>query len=236
MAGAEGASQERDRLWRFLELVSLNTRRSLTVVSAHRAAMTSPFPPLRPLERQQVAALRTFTIAEGVLMLVLGVLALVFPVVASFWITAVVALAFLVGGLVGWVDNLIRSRQLSRRHTFWRLVVSTLFLVTGGWMIAQFRGGTLQAADQVAALSLAVGVVFLVEGLVAMLVAISHRGAPGWVWGLLNGLVTLVLGALILSMKLGGQLSVLGILVGVSFLFSGVDLLAFGAGFHADEN
>lgn len=98
MAGAEGSSQERARLWRFLELVSLKMRRSLTVVSAHRAAMTSPFPPLRPLERQQVAALRTFTIAEGVLMLVLGVLALVFPVVASFWITAVVALAFLVGG------------------------------------------------------------------------------------------------------------------------------------------
>jgi uncharacterized membrane protein HdeD (DUF308 family) len=190
---------------------------------------------LSSLERHQVAALRTFTIAEGVLMLVLGVLALVFPVVASFWITAVVAVAFVVGGLVGWIDNLIRARQLSRRHTFWRLVVSTLFLVTGVWMIGQFRGGPLTAVAQVAALSLAIGIVFLVEGLVAMLVAASHRGAPGWGWGLLNGVVTLLLGAMILAMKLGGQLSVLGILVGVSFLFSGVDLLAFGAGFHADE-
>jgi uncharacterized membrane protein HdeD (DUF308 family) len=182
-----------------------------------------------------VAALRTFTIAEGVLMLVLGVLALVFPVVASFWITAVVAVVFVVGGLVGWIDNLIRARQLSRRHTFWRLVVSTLFLVTGVWMIGQFRGGPLTAVAQVAALSLAIGIVFLVEGLVAMLVAASHRGTSGWGWGLLNGVVTLLLGAMILAMKLGGQLSVLGILVGVSFLFSGVDLLAFGAGFHADE-
>lgn len=234
--GLNRGSQAREGLPGLLALVGLETRRSLMNVDADWATMTSPLPPLRPLDQRQVAALRTFTIAEGVLMLVLGVLALVFPVVASFWITAMVALAFLVGGLVGWIDNLVRARQLSRRHTFWRLVVSTLFLVTGGWMISQFRGGPLQVADQVAALSLAVGVVFLVEGLVAVLVAISHRGAPGWAWGLLNGLVTLVLGALILSMKLAGQLSVLGILVGVSFLFSGVDLLAFGAGFHPDED
>ncbi len=188
-----------------------------------------------PLQRQQIAALRTFTLAEGVLMLVLGTLALVFPVVASFWVTAIVAVAFLVGGIVGWVDNLIRSRQLTRGHTFWRLVVSTLFLVTGAWMIGQFRNGLINAAGQVAALSLAIGVVFIVEGLVAVLVALAHRHAPGWGWGLANGVVTLVLGLLILSLQLGGQLSVLGILVGVSFLFSGIDLLAFSAHFHRDR-
>jgi uncharacterized membrane protein HdeD (DUF308 family) len=84
-------------------------------------------------------------------------------------------------------------------------------------------------------LALATGWLWL-DPAMAVLVAISHRGAPGWVWGLLNGLVTLVLGGLILSMKLAGQLSVLGILVGVSFLFSGVDLLAFGASFHPEED
>jgi uncharacterized membrane protein HdeD (DUF308 family) len=60
------------------------------------------------------AGLKAFTLFEGVLMLVLGVLALIFPVVASAWITVIVAVAFLVGGIVGWVSNLARSRQLGR--------------------------------------------------------------------------------------------------------------------------
>ena len=40
---------------------------------------------------------------------------------------------------------------------------------------------------------------------------------------------------LIITMKAGGLLTVLGILVGISFLFSGVDLLVFSAAFHEPE-
>jgi uncharacterized membrane protein HdeD (DUF308 family) len=36
-------------------------------------------------------------------------------------------------------------------------------------------------------------------------------------------------------MRPGGLLSVLGILVGISFLFSGIDLLVFSAAFHTPE-
>jgi uncharacterized membrane protein HdeD (DUF308 family) len=182
-----------------------------------------------------LGSLRAFTLAEGILLLVLGVLALLFPIIASAWVTVVVALAFLVGGIVGWVNNLNRSRRLSKAHCFWRLVVSTLFLVTGAWIIQQFRAGLVPAAAQVAALAFAIGIVFLVEGVVAAIVSLSHRQMVGWGWGLANGIVTLVLGLLIVTMKGGGLLSVLGILVGISFLFSGIDLLVFSAAFHGPE-
>ena len=53
---------------------------------------------------------------------------------------------------------------------------------------------------------------------------------------LYNALMTaLVLGLVILTMQPTGLLSVIGILVGISFLFSGVDLLVFSAGFHGPE-
>jgi uncharacterized membrane protein HdeD (DUF308 family) len=86
----------------------------------------------------------------------------------------------------------------------------------------------------VAGLALAIGVVFVLEGLVALGVALTHRQISGWGWGLLNGLVTLVLGVVILSMGKDALLNVIGILVGVSFLFSGIDLLSFSASFHDD--
>ena len=180
-----------------------------------------------------LGSLRSFTIAEGILLLVLGVLALLFPVIASAWVTVVVALAFLVGGIFGWINSLARSSRLTRWHCFWRLVVSTLFVVTGGWIIQQFSAGLVPAAAQVAALAYAIGIVFLVEGVVAAIVALTHRAMAGWGWGLANGIVTLLLGLIIVTMKTGGLLTVLGLLVGISFLFSGIDLLMFSAAFHA---
>lgn len=188
------------------------------------------------IERTTAASLRAFTVAEGILLLVLGILALVFPVIASAWVTVIVAIAFLVGGVVGWVSNLTRAKRLSRWHCFSRLVISTLFLVVGLWIIQQFSAGPLAAGLQVAALAYAVGIVFLVEGLVSTFVSLRHTERNGWGWGLANGVVTLILGILILSMRAWGLMSVLGILVGISFLFSGIDLLAFSAAFHADED
>ena len=179
------------------------------------------------------AALRTFTLAEGVVMLILGSLALIFPVLASVWATAVVAIGFLVGGIVGWVNTLARASRLSGAITFWRLTVATLFLVAGIWMVRQLTAGPASAASQVAALALAIGVVFLVEGAVATVVSLTHRHVKGWGWGLTNGIVTLILGLMILTMKSLSLLWVLGTLVGISFLFSGIDLLTFSASFHA---
>ena len=139
------------------------------------------------------------------------------------------------GGIVGWVNGLNRARRLSRWHCFWRLVVSTLFVVTGAWIIQQFSVGLIPAATQVAALAFAIGIVFLVEGVVATIVSLSHREMAGWGWGLANGIVTFLLGLIIVTMKAGGLLTVLGILVGISFLFSGIDLLVFSAAFHGPE-
>jgi uncharacterized membrane protein HdeD (DUF308 family) len=186
--------------------------------------------PTAPLQRS--SSLRSFTLFEGVLMLVLGILALLFPVIASRWVTAMVAVAFLVGGLVGWVNNLMRAPLLGRWLSFWRLVVSTLFLVAGGTIISQLGSGGATAGAPVATLALAIGVVFLLEGLVCLGVSLSHRRIRGWAWGLINGLVTVALGLLILSLGPEGLLNVIGLLVGVSFLFSAFDLLSFSASFH----
>ena len=102
-------------------------------------------------------------------------------------------------------------------------------------MIQQLGGGPAGVVVPVASLSLAIGIVFLVEGAVASVVSLAHREISGWGWGLLNGLITLILGGLILSLPAASLLSVLGILVGVSFLFSGIDLLSFSASFHPED-
>jgi uncharacterized membrane protein HdeD (DUF308 family) len=68
---------------------------------------------------------------------------------------------------------------------------------------------------------------------VTAIISLSNRATSGWGWGLANGLVTLVLGLMILTMSPAGMLSVIGLLVGISFLFTGFDLLGFSSRFHS---
>jgi uncharacterized membrane protein HdeD (DUF308 family) len=88
---------------------------------------------------------QSFTIAEGILLLVLGVLALIAPIKASFVVTAILGVVFLVGGIIGWINGLSRSRRMKAWLVFWRLVVSTLFLVAGYTILDQFFTSTLDA-------------------------------------------------------------------------------------------
>jgi uncharacterized membrane protein HdeD (DUF308 family) len=178
---------------------------------------------------------KAFAVAEGILLIILGVLALVFPVLASVWVTGVIAVVFLVGGVVGWISNLARSKRMGRWICFWRLVVSTLFIVAGASMISNFRSPA-DAAEQVATLSLAIGIVFLVEGVVAFFNGLSHSNRPGAGWAVANGVITFILGLLIVTLKFWGLLWVLGVLVGISFLFSGIDLIALSSTIHNDQD
>ena len=186
--------------------------------------------------RQEVLGrFKAFAIAEGILLIVLGLLALVFPVLASFWTVAVIAVMFLIGGVVGWISNVARSGRMGRWICFWRLVVSTLFIVAGGSMIANLRSPA-EAAQQVATFALAIGIVFLVEGVVAFLSGLTHSNRPGSGWAVANGVITFVLGVLIVTLKFWGLLWVLGTLVGISFLFSGIELIAFSSTLHDDQD
>jgi uncharacterized membrane protein HdeD (DUF308 family) len=178
---------------------------------------------------------KAFAIAEGILLIILGVLALIFPVIASVWVTGVIAVVFLVGGVVGWISNLARSKRMGRWICFWRLVVSTLFIVAGASMISNFRSPA-DAAEQVATLSLAIGIVFLVEGVVAFFNGLSHSKRPGAGWAIANGVITFILGLMIVTLKFWGLLWVLGALVGISFLFSGIDLIALSSTIHNDQD
>ena len=177
---------------------------------------------------ESLGTFKAFSIAEGILLIVLGVLALIFPVIASFWTTGVIAVLFLVGGVVGWISNLARSGRMGRWICFWRLVVSTLFIVAGGSMIGNFRDPG-EAAEQVAAFALAIGIVFLVEGVVAFFNGLANSSQPGSGWAIANGVITFILGLLIVTLKFWGLLWVLGTLVGISFLFSGIELIAFSS-------
>lgn len=122
-------------------------------------------------------------------LLLLGGPALIFPLVAAVWLTSVLALVFVVVGLVGWLMTLARARHLRGPQSFWRFAVATQLLLAGIWMVSRLSSGPVAAARPLAALVQGIEVVVLLEGIVASLVSLTHRHLQGW--GLINGLVTL---------------------------------------------
>ena len=178
---------------------------------------------------------KAFAIVEGILLIILGIIALIFPVIASVWVTGVIAVVFLVGGVVGWISNLARSKRMGRWICFWRLVVSTLFIVAGASMLSSFDSAAA-LKDQVISLSLIVGIVFLVEGLVAFFNGLAHSNRPGAGWAVANGVITFILGLLIVTLNSWNLVWVLGMLVGISLLFSGIDLITFSSTIHNNQD
>ena len=213
MVGAEGTSQKR---------VSASGNQYLSGVVSFTKFMTAEERP------DSLGTFKAFAIVEGILLIILGIIALIFPVIASVWVTGVIAVVFLVGGVVGWISNLARSKRMGRWICFWRLVVSTLFIVAGASMLSSFDSAAA-LKDQVISLSLIVGIVFLVEGLVAFFNGLAHSNRPGAGWAVANGVITFILGLLIVTLNSWNLVWVLGMLVGISLLFSGIDLITFSS-------
>jgi uncharacterized membrane protein HdeD (DUF308 family) len=78
--------------------------------------------------------------------------------------------------------------------------------------------------------------VFLVEGVVAFFNGLSHSSRPGAGWAVANGVITFILGLLIVTLNSWNLVWVLGMLVGISLLFSGIDLIAFSSTIHNDQD
>jgi len=69
---------------------------------------------------------------------------------------------------------------------------------------------------------------FIVDGILIIILAITHRRALSgrWEWMLLNGIIDLVLAAVIISGLPGSVVWALGLLVGIDLVFGGASLIA----------
>ena len=103
-----------------------------------------------------------------------------------------------------------------------------MFIVAGGSMISNFSNPA-DAVKQAGEFALAIGIVFLVEGVVAFVNGLANRAQPLAGWAIANGVITFILGLLIIGFNFWERTWVLGTLVGISFLFSGIELIAFSA-------
>ena len=148
----------------------------------------------------------------GILMIICGVLAIAMPFASSVGI--VIVLAWLI--LFAAVCHLVFAFQSHSIGGFlWEVLLAIVYGCAAVYMLTHPLLGVIS-------LTLLLAIFFLVEGVVEIIFYFKIRGAANAGWVLFDGIVTLILGLLIWRRLPSSSVWVIGTLVGISLIFSGI--------------
>lgn len=158
-----------------------------------------------------------FTI-YGVVMAILGILAIAMPVIATLATSIFIGWLLAAGGVLGLYA--VYSAGKDAPGFWWNLITAILYLAAGIVLLGNPVTGALSLTIVLAAYLLAGGVAKIFLG-------IQHkRDVPqAWFWILFSGLVDIVLAFLIIMGLPGTALWAIGLLVGINLLMMGVAIV-----------
>jgi uncharacterized membrane protein HdeD (DUF308 family) len=155
------------------------------------------------------------TIAMGVIVLLMGLLAIGSPFIAGLSIAMVVGILFIIGG----IGQLAFAFQTGRRLL--NIILGGLTAIVGVYMV-------MNPAAALASLTIFLAAYLIVSGIFEVIMAFQIRPVSGWGWELFSGIISVLLGAMIWNQfPLSGAWAI-GVLLGVKLFFSGWTLLMFG--------
>ncbi len=162
---------------------------------------------------------KTLMILIGVFLIIGGILALINPFAASLAVTTLVGIFFTAGGVVQmWAT--FTDKDMTTGQKIWSAIMALLGIVVGVWLMANPLRGMVS-------LTLVVGALFFVTGLVRIFTAFGHfeDSAMRWVM-ILSGAASVIIGLIIFFNFAAAAASFLGILLGIQLLFEGIGLIA----------
>ncbi len=177
-------------------------------------------------ERRAMGALRDgwrFLLIEGIILLVLGAVAIIVPPIATLAVAIILGWLFLISGIVG----LVMTFMMRHAPGFWWSLFSAVVGIAAGVALLGWPGAG------VLSLTLLLIAFFILEGVATIMYALDHKRELSGRWGLVlaSGIVDLVLAAIIFAGLPGTAAWALGLLVGINMLFGGAALI--GLALHA---
>lgn len=153
----------------------------------------------------------------GVLFIVLGLVAIVEPMVAGLAVAVLAGWLLLAGGIVHAVSAF---RGGGAKTVIWHALLAVLYVVGGLYFVTHPLLG-------LGTLTLFLAGILLIEGVVWIVAYFQLRS--GNIWMLLNGVITLLLGLMIWAGWPSTSVWAIGTLFGVNLLMTGVSILFAGA-------
>jgi uncharacterized membrane protein HdeD (DUF308 family) len=153
-----------------------------------------------------------WSIGWGIALVIFGALAIGSPFVAAVAVSVFISWIIIFGGIVHLVLALHSHRAGS---LIWKLLVGLCYVVIGMYLL-------WHPVLSVAALTLLVAGLLLVEGVLNIIMFFHLRSLQGSAWILFDGAVTLILAMLIYLQWPSSSVWAIGTLVGVSMIISGI--------------
>ena len=160
-----------------------------------------------------------WSIFMGVLTAALGVFLIVYPLATAAVTTVLLGWVLIFAGIAEFVFAL-HTQTVGK--FFLKVLEAVLFGICG-IALAFFP------LSGVAALTVFVGVLFLIYGGIGMATAFQLRPLEGWGWFLFDAIVTILVGILILAKWPSSSVWALGTLIGVAVLMAGIARIAIAA-------
>jgi len=157
-------------------------------------------------------------LTEGIVLLILGVLAVIVPSVATIAAEVLVGWLLLVSGIVGLIATL---RMRSAPGFLWSLLSAIIGITAGIVLLRWPLSGAVS-------LTLILTIFLLIEGIASIFFAFEHKRELSGRWGMMlfSGVIDLLLAGMILSGLPGTAVWAIGLLIGVNLIFGGAALIA----------
>jgi uncharacterized membrane protein HdeD (DUF308 family) len=156
-----------------------------------------------------------WSIVLSVLMIVAGILAVIVPPASG------IAVTILVGWLMafsGAAHMVYAWRAYSGSGLFWETILGILCIAGGSYILLHPLAG-------LASLTIVLAAYLLLKSILEFILSFQLRPLSGSGWLLVDGIVTLILAIMIWRTWPASTMWVVGTLVGISMLFSGVTRL-----------
>jgi uncharacterized membrane protein HdeD (DUF308 family) len=183
--------------------------------------MTMNQPNIEQIQRAVATSLHehwVLFLVEGVVLVVLGLLAIVLPPIATLAVEILFGWLFLISGIVG----LITTFWMRHAPGFWWALLSAVLGIAAGIVLLAWP------LSGVLSLTLVLIVFFTIEGVASIMYALEHKRelSGRWGWMLASGVVDLIVAAIIFMGLPGSAAWAIGLLVGINLVFGGSALIA----------
>jgi uncharacterized membrane protein HdeD (DUF308 family) len=153
----------------------------------------------------------------GAISLLGGIAALLNPFAATLAATTLAAWIFLFTGVLQ-IVGVFQTEGWGAR--LWGLILALAFLWLGITILANPLQGVIS-------LTLVAGLMFIATGIAKILFAFRIRGSGYFVWALLSGAVSLILGIMVFTNFPQSAVVLLGVLLAIELISTGITLISF---------
>ncbi len=147
----------------------------------------------------------------GIVLVVLGLLAMVFPLMSTIAVKVFLGWLFLVSGVVQVVQSFSTQKWSG---FFLNLLIGVLYVIAGGWLAFLPLSGIFTLTVLLAAM-------FLAQGIGEIVMAVQLKPKEGWGWILFAGIIAVLAGGLMVAQLPGSAAWAIGMLAGINMISSG---------------